>query len=93
MLGEALMLEEDLMLEEGPDAGAGTSDAGLGSDAGGGPDPGLGPDAGGKRLMLAGGVMMVGSLLPDVHRVVIINMRNVFSYFPDHLAMFFFSEA
>ena len=43
--------------------------------------------------MLAGGVMMVGSLLPDVHRVVIINMRNVFSYFPDHLAMFFFSEA
>ena len=29
--------------------------------------------------MLAGGVMMVGSLLPDVHRVVIINMRNVFS--------------
>ena len=76
----------------GPDAGAGP-DAGLRPDAGGGPDPGLGPDAGGKRLMLAGGVMMVGSLLPDVHRVVIINMRNVFSYFPDHLAMFFFSEA
>ena len=72
------MLEEDLMLEEGPDAGAGTSDAGLGSDAGGGPDPGLGPDAGGKRLMLVGGVMMVCSLLPDVCRVVIINMRNLF---------------
>ena len=99
MLGKGLMLGEDLMLEEGPDAGAGTSDAGGGPDAGlrpdagGGPDPGLGPDAGGKRLMLVGGVMMVGSLLPDVHRVVIINMRNVFSYFPDHLAMFFFSEA
>ena len=31
-----------------------------------------------KRLMLAGSVMMVGSLLPDVRRVVIINMRNLF---------------
>ena len=73
----------------GPDAGGGP-DAGLRPDAGGGPDPGLGPDAGGKRLMLAGGVMMVGSLLPDVHGVEDKSLREIsFSYFADHLAMFF----
>ena len=90
MLGEALMLEEDLMLEEGPDAGAGTSDAGLGSDAGGGPDPGLGPDAGGKRLMLVGGVMMVCSLLPDVRRVDYKYEKSFFHTFLTTLLCSFF---
>lgn len=67
----------------GPCAGAGgTSDAGLGSEAGGmsdarlGSDAGGGPDAGEECLMLWGGLMMVGSLHPDVHRVVIIHLHE-----------------
>ena len=73
----------------GPDAGGGP-DAGLRPDAGGGPDPGLGPDAGGKRLMLVGGVMMVGSLLPDVLRVDYKYEKSFFHTFLTTLLCSFF---
>ncbi|CAI9155715.1 unnamed protein product [Rangifer tarandus platyrhynchus] len=71
----------------GSEAG-GMSDARLGSDAGGGPvagrvsdvvvwsDAGGGPDAGEECLMLWASLMMVGSLHPDVHRVVIVNLHE-----------------